>query len=239
MRRIAGSGAGAAKPKIGVPIAMSGAIHGSLVALVLLAARPDRTPLPPVYRVQLVAAPPGERAIGVVTDAPAPAAPAPLPPKRAESIPKVTPPARRPPARKATPNATVVPDARATKKTEAAPKAGGGPKGGQGADVANVNLEGIEFPYPAYLRNIVTQIAARFKPRNAGVLSTEIVFLIRRDGSVSEIRLRKRSGSLAYDVEAQGAIEAAASARAFGPLPSDWADDVLPVIFTFDSKLIR
>jgi periplasmic protein TonB len=239
MRRVAGSVAGTAKPRIGIPIAMSGAIHASLVALVLIAARASQTPLPPVYRVQLVAAPPGERAIGVVTEAPAPVTPAPAPPKRAESIPKVAPPARKAPTRKATPKATVVPDARATRPNETAPKAGGGPQGGQGADVANVNLEGIEFPYPAYLRNIVTQIASRFKPRNAGALSTEIVFLIRRDGSVAEIRLRKRSGSLAYDVEAQGAVESAASARAFGPLPGGWADDVLPVIFTFDSKLIR
>ena len=239
MRRIAGSSTGVAKPRIGLPVALSGAIHGSLVLLVLLAARSDRPPLPPIYRVQLVAAPPGERAIGLVTDAPAPVTPAPTPPKRAETIPpKVTPPAKKTPARRETAKATPVPNA-AAKRDEPAPKAGVGPQGGQGADVANVNLEGIEFPYPAYLRNIVTQIAARFKPRNAGMLSTEIVFLIQRDGTVSEIRLRKRSGSLAYDVEAQGAIESAATARAFGPLPSGWADDVLPVIFTFDSKLIR
>jgi hypothetical protein len=36
-----------------------------------------------------------------------------------------------------------------------------------------------------------------------------------------------------------GAVEAAARANAFGPLPQGFTDDVLPVIFSFDPRLIR
>jgi hypothetical protein len=36
-----------------------------------------------------------------------------------------------------------------------------------------------------------------------------------------------------------GAVDAAAQARAFGPLPQGFSDDVLPVIFSFDPRLIR
>ena len=46
-----------------------------------------------------------------------------------------------------------------------------------------------------------------------------------------------RSGVYSFDTEAMGAVEAAA--RSFGPLPSGFSDDVLPVIFSFDPRLIR
>jgi hypothetical protein len=36
-----------------------------------------------------------------------------------------------------------------------------------------------------------------------------------------------------------GAVDAAAQAHAFGPLPQGFSDDVLPVIFSFDPRLIR
>ncbi|MGH7663993.1 MAG: TonB C-terminal domain-containing protein, partial [Gemmatimonadaceae bacterium] len=114
------------------------------------------------------------------------------------------------------------------------------PQGGRGSDVANVRIEGIEFPYPGYLSNIVRQIALQFQPENPGApLRADIMFLIHRDGSVSNLRFVTRSGAYGFDLEAQGAIEAAANSRAFGPLPAAFPDDVLPVIFSFDPRLIR
>ena len=65
------------------------------------------------------------------------------------------------------------------------------------------------------------------------------MFLIRRDGSVTGFRFLSRSGSYAFDLECQGAVEAVASAKAFGPLPAGFTDDVLPVIFSFDPKILR
>ena len=142
-----------------------------------------------------------------------------------------TPPRRVP--KLATPN---VSDTR-VKRDAPAPVAGGGERGGRGTDVANIRTEGIEFPYPGYLENIVRQIALRFRPPRGSPLKAEVMFLIRRDGTVSGFRFVQRSGSFTFDLEAQGAVESAANA--FGPLPAGFQDDVLPVMFSFDPRLIR
>jgi protein TonB len=74
------------------------------------------------------------------------------------------------------------------------------------------------FPFPGYLNNIVLQIALNFKPRNpAARLRAEVRFLIHRDGSVSDLTFIRKSGNFSFDLEAQGAVEAASSTRAFGP----------------------
>ena len=43
-------------------------------------------------------------------------------------------------------------------------------------------------------------------------------------------------GSFSYDLEAQGAIEAAGNAKAFGVLPDGWTNDVLPISFYFEPR---
>jgi hypothetical protein len=48
-----------------------------------------------------------------------------------------------------------------------------------------------------------------------------------------------RSGNFAFDLEAQGAVEAAAGAGGFGPLPAGLLDDVLPVSFFLDPQRVR
>ena len=100
-----------------------------------------------------------------------------------------------------------------------------------GTEVATVRTEGIDFPFPGYLQNIVRQVTLNFKPRNPGALKAEVFFLIRRDGSVTGFRIVTSSGNYAFDLEAQGAIEAAAGS--FGALPSGFTDDILPVSFSF------
>jgi outer membrane biosynthesis protein TonB len=65
------------------------------------------------------------------------------------------------------------------------------------------------------------------------------MFLIHRDGSVTNLRFIKRSGSYPFDLEAQGAVEAAGTARAFGALPEGFEEDVLPVSFSFDPQVLR
>jgi outer membrane biosynthesis protein TonB len=230
------------------PIAASAVLHLVVVALFLLARGAPSVALPPTYKVSLVAAPPGPRQIGVVQPAPVatptpPAAPAPAPVSRAMPDPSrmkplgtkaLTKPVKAP--KVATPSPA---PAAARAKAAPAPAAGGGPQGGRGADVANVQVAGTNFPYPEYLQNVVRQIAIRFKPPSGRELQAVVAFLIRRDGSVTGIRLTTRSGVYAFDTEAMGAVDAAAGARAFGPLPQGFADDVLPVIFSFDPRLIR
>jgi len=216
-------------------------LHGSLVAAALLLARGERLAIPPVYQVDLVAAPAGPRAIGQVSpQATETTAEAPPPPKRAAAPDETPVPAKKAPRKPVPAKSTPVPNATKTKSPSTpAPRAGGGPEGGTGADVANVSVQGIPFPYPGYLENIVRQIALRFKPGAGQALSSEVLFLIRRDGSVTGFSFRRRSGSYAFDLEAQGAVEAAGRSGAFGPLPDGFRDDVLTVIFSFDPQLIR
>lgn len=224
------------------PMGVSLALHLSLAALVLLGFRKGEVePLPPIYRVNIVAAPAGPRAIGEVQPerevAPpvAPRSVTPPAPSRAKEaavpIAKVTPKKQ---ARRTTP---VEAPAREAPKTPA-PRAGGGPIGGKGTDVATVQTEGIDFPFPGYLNNIVRQIALRFNPNDANSgLRAEVRFVIRRDGSVIGIGFVSRSGNYAFDLEAHGAVEAAASQ--FGALPEGFRDDALPVVFSFDPRIIR
>ena len=236
------------------PVAISAALHLLAAALLVAARSPASPPAPPTYRVSLIAAPPGPRAIGVVQPtpaatppAPAPATPTPAPVARAmPDVPGMRAPAKAkskpaPAGKLATPNAVAGAKTNASKAPAApdAPVAGGGPTGGKGADVANVQVDGIAFPYPGYLDNVVRQIALRFKPPGGRSLTAVVSFLIRRDGSVTGLRLATRSGVYSFDTEAMGAVDAAAQARAFGPLPQGFSDDVLPVIFSFDPRLIR
>lgn len=234
-----------ARARLGLPVTLSLVLHASLLATAFVLAHGHAVALPPVYQVDLVAAPAGPRAIGQVSEAAAPLPPVPEPtppPKRAEAPVESPVPVKKKPAptpKKATPTTPVPNATRTVPKDTPAPRAGGGPEGGKGADVANVSIQGIQFPYPAYLENIVRQIALRFKPRSGQALVAEVVFLIRRDGSVTGFSFRRRSGAFEFDLEAQGAVEAAGRSGSFGPLPDGFSDDVLTVIFSFDPQLIR
>ncbi|HEX6575346.1 MAG TPA: TonB C-terminal domain-containing protein [Gemmatimonadaceae bacterium] len=224
------------------PAGISLALHATIVLLVLLSFRKEGPQaLPPIYKVNIVAAPPGPRAIGTVQ--PEPATP------KTETPPVTAPPVPAKLKEPAVPIAKVTPKKAADRSTPIekppestpplpAPKAGGGPTGGKGTDVATVQTEGIDFPFPGYLNNIVRQIALRFNPNDANSnRRAEVRFVIRRDGSVFGIAFVTRSGSYAFDLEAQGSIEAAASQ--FGPLPDGFRDDALPVVFSFDPRVIR
>ena len=228
-------------PRLTGPVGVSLALHATLVVLVLLSFRKSEPQaLPPIYKVNIVAAPPGPRAIGTVQPEPAKAQPvtppAPIPPKAATKEPAV--PITKATPQKAAPRSTPVEKVAAPAPQLPAPRAGGGPIGGKGTDVATVQTEGIDFPFPGYLNNIVRQIALRFNPADANSgRRAEVRFVIRRDGSVVGIGFITRSGSYAFDLEAQGAVEAAA--REFGPLPDGFRDDALPVVFSFDPRIIR
>lgn len=240
--------AGRRRPGMGLPMGASVLLHATVVGLIVVAAQAGggRTvAMPPVYEVSLVAAPAGPRQAGVVR----PPSPDPIPPPPVEPLPTpaapeqvqqstMPPPPTSQPAQRtpqpATPNVTEQRVAAAD-----APTAGGGPEGGRGTDVANVQLRGIQFPYQGYLDNVVRQVAVRFRPQNARNYVAEVFFKINRDGSIADLRLVKRSGDFMFDQEALGSVEAAGLARAFGPLPDGFTDDILPVFFSFDPNLIR
>jgi protein TonB len=208
------------------------AAHAAALAILILGVHTP-PPGPPVYAVELVAAP-----------APAPETPKPAPevvprppaeePAPARPAPKVKEPA---PAPKPPPQATTPaePNPKRAPATPVQPLAGEKP--GTGADVANVRTPGLEFPYPDYLRSIVQEVYRRWqRPLDPTALRAEVSFLILRDGSVREIHITHPSGSFSFDLAAQGAVEAAGSSGAFGALPDGWAADVLPVTFYFTPR---
>jgi TonB C terminal len=230
-----------AEPRLGAWFALSVLLHGGLVAAFFVLRPGAPPPGPPIYRVRLIAAPAGERAIGVVQPKPEPVVekPAPTPPKPA---PKKTPaPVKTPPkATKQAPTAATPTPIPPPKTAEPAPTAGGGATGGRGADIANVVTTGVEFPYPAYSDNIVRQLIKFFGQTNAR-FTAEVSFVIRRDGTVDPetIRFVTRSGNYSFDQRAYGAVEAAANANAFGALPPGFRDDILPVRFRFTPSIMR
>lgn len=234
------------RSSLGTPLTLSVGLHVLAAAALFLAREAPRASAVPTYRVTLLAAPPGARRLGTVAKpaavAPKPAAPVapPVPIKQAKTrgTPTVVPPSAKAspiPAGKRAPVAAT-PTAPAPRATSAV-AAGGGPEGGRGSDVANVKVDGAQFPFPAYLENITRQIALQFKPTARGSLTAEVAFLVRRDGTIAGLRLTRRSSVYSFDQDALAAVELAA--KSFGPLPSGFADDALPVIFSFDPRLIR
>jgi protein TonB len=186
---------------------------------------------PPTYAVELVAAPapaPKQRlAREAVPTAPPQEKPAPVkPPPKPKPTKAPAPPTPKPPPteRKREPPPKT--------SSPVAPVEGETPS--TGTDVATIKTPGLQFPFPEYLRNIVTQVYRNWDRESARQSNfAEISFLILRDGSVRDIRFVTRSGSFNFDLSAQGAVEAAGNARSFGPLPDGWDADVLPVSFYF------
>jgi outer membrane biosynthesis protein TonB len=190
-----------------------------------------------MYRVQLLAAPPGERAAGVVqAPPPTPAVETPPPPAKT-STPRPKVPTTKakvaPPPKVAT--ATAPPKAPVeTKAAAPQPTAGGGDTGGKGADVANIDTNGLEFPYPWYTANVVSMILRQFPKTNARFIA-EVRFVIQRDGTVDpgSIKFVTRSGNYTFDMQAYGAVESASKDKGFGSLPPGFREDILPVTFRF------
>ncbi len=203
-------------------------VHAAAIGFLFTTVQPSKAS-PPSYAVELVAAPaPTQKRLAREAlptpppeEKPAPVKPKPPKPAKAPAPkPKPPPPSEE---RKEPPPKTAA---------EATPAPGETPS--TGSDVATIKTPGLAFPYPEYLRNIVTQIYQRWDRGSAKQRNfAEISFLILRDGSVRDIHFVTRSGSFAFDLNAQGAVEAAGNSHAFGPLPDGWDADVLPVSFYF------
>ena len=230
----------AAEPLGGIGAGGTILMHGA-VLLLLVAGRGGgaQRPLPMAYRVELIAGP----APTAPTSAPAPAtpaAPAPVGASAARSPAAPQRPANAPAT--STPQTAVQPAPAAQPPAPAAAAGTAAPAvaPGTGSDVATVRTEGVEFPFPGYLRNLVAQVYRRWHPPggNAG-LEAEIFFFVHRDGTVTGLQFVRRSGSFAFDLEAQGALEAAARSGAFGGLPPGYGADVLPVSFFFSPRALR
>lgn len=212
----------------GLSAGFAGAVlaHAAAIGVLLLLAREPRS-LGTVYAVKLIAAP---------------AAPTEVKHAAPEAIPR--PPERTAPIKPATKSAKAVPvpaksvpqpkreaPAKATASTER-PNPGETPS--TGSAVANVETPGQEFPYPQYLERIVNEIYRRWqRPAGSPALRAQVQFTILRDGTVTAIRIVQRSRSYSFDLGAQGAVEAAGNAKAFGPLPEGFPSEALQIALWF------
>lgn len=205
-------------------------IHGGAIGALLLAARASASSTAMIYSIELVAAPlPSKLARAAPAAAPTPPAPpivAPKPSKKAVPVPKPKPPAKVDPKTEPAPPT----------KTANTPVPGATPS--TGTDVDNVKVQGgLTFPYPEYLRKMMNEILRRWaRPVGAGALEAEVSFTIQRDGSVRDIRITRASRNYTFNLEAQGAVEQAGEARAFGPLPKEWPSEILQVAFLFTPR---
>ena len=215
----------------GVAFVSTAMIHGAVFGLLFTDPGSSGVPAPPVYNVQLVAAPrpePDTRRAPEAVERPAQRTePARRTPRRTTVAAAPPPPERevdKEPAPRTTPEAEPLPDEDPS----------------TGDDPATLSVSGVDFQFPEYLDNIVAQIYRRWqRPAGNESLRAEILFLVRRDGSISNLQFVQRSGNFAFDLEAQGAIESAGNAGAFGPLPDGFAGDILPVSFFFDPSTLR
>lgn len=227
-------------PEVAAGAAGTALIHLSLLAL-LIGGIKTAAPMAPVYAVELVAAPlpspsrrPAPEAVSRPVEPPDPGPPAatkskvtPIPAPKAPPKPKSTAPKSEP--------STVKREPAPRSESKVAPAPGETPS--TGTDAVNIKTPGLQFAYPEYLRNIVSQVYRRWeRPGGNQALRAEVSFFILRDGSVRDIRFVTPSGNFSFDLSAQGAIEEAGNAKAFGPLPDGYEADVLPVSFFFTPR---
>ena len=128
-------------------------VHAAAVGLLVTHVQSSKAS-PPTYAVELVAAPaPTQKqrlAREAVPTPPPPEKPAPVkpqPPKPTKAPPVPTPKAQPRDSNKEPPPKTAAP---------VTPLPGETPS--TGTDVASIKTPGLQFPYPEYLRNIVTQV---------------------------------------------------------------------------------
>ena len=214
---------------VGMAVTGTLVVHG-LVGAFLFGTPSGHKRLPPTYTVRLIAAPAADlesRKAPEAFERPAEEKPAPAPVKTPKStVSRATPPPTRDQTRReAAP--------RTTPTNQPLP----GETPSTGNDVATVSTEGVAFPFPEYLQNIVSQVLRRWqRPAQATPLESEVSFFVHRDGSVTDLQFIRRSGNFAFDLEAQGAIEEAGRFKAFGSLPDGWTADVLFVRFYFSGQ---
>jgi len=103
---------------------------------------------------------------------------------------------------------------------------------GQGS----LTLDVTDFPYAWYLRQVLQKVEDRWQTQNRSsepAQKPRIFVEIRRDGSIAPPHIEQSSGSSFYD---RAALRAITEASPFPPLPADWANPSLRVLFNFDLK---
>ncbi|MGQ0645604.1 MAG: TonB family protein [Elusimicrobiota bacterium] len=101
--------------------------------------------------------------------------------------------------------------------------AGGGGSGSGGGI-------GVKFPFAFYINIIYGRLWKNWDGKEETGKVCVAGFVIRRDGSVADIKLTEKSGDPSYDRQAERAVEVSAP---FPPLPQDFPDPSLQVYVRF------
>lgn len=212
----------------GVAVALAIALHVFALVAVLasgLVARPAPVEFR-VYEVDMVAGedlePPAVQQTAQTVEEPeSEPEPEPEPEEPEQTAPSPAP-------QREAPRPETRPDPNAEREETSRPAVGSG-------DIT-MQIEGLQAAYPEYYNNIIRTLYRFFRWNEASRPYARYFFNINRDGSVSDIRLVETSGNIAFNLEAMGAIEAAGERRAFGPLPTGFEGDRLPVLFRFQPQ---
>jgi outer membrane biosynthesis protein TonB len=205
------------------PVLASVVFHVGVLVPMFVFTRAPEPVLFDTIRINLVSMP-----TPVEATQPAPPPPEPEPEPVVEEPapePVAEPPRPEPQPRRPEPQRTEPPPPRPTPPPQRTPPAEPTP----GAEGVNIQTEGIQFPFPEYLNNVVIQLHRYFRWTEPGNPRGTIYFEILPDGSVRNIRMVRPSGNLRFDFALQGAVETAGNRGAFGPLPDAFAGASLPV----------
>jgi TonB family protein len=113
-------------------------------------------------------------------------------------------------------------------ETDSPSNEGGLSTGGMGG---NANQTNVNFCDPQYLAQMVSLIHRNWGRQQGGFGSPVVRFVIQRDGTLTEITVRRSSGSQGRDFEAQRAVMLT---RAIPPLPACYPHSDYAMNLTFE-----
>jgi TonB family protein len=113
-------------------------------------------------------------------------------------------------------------------ETQSTSNEGGLSTGGMGGSASETN---VDFCDPQYLGQMVSLIHRNWGRQQSGFGSPIIRFVIQRDGTLTDITLRRSSGSQGRDFEAQRAV---ILTRAIPPLPACYPHSDYAMNLTFE-----
>jgi TonB family protein len=113
---------------------------------------------------------------------------------------------------------------------------GSGPGGGGFGSELSSQIGLSNFPYTYYLQTIHGKISgnwytSQISPGVTGDFHTTVYFKIFRNGEISTLEIRERSGIRSLDLSALRAIQSSAP---FPPLPNDYEGDFLGIHLIFE-----
>jgi TonB family protein len=221
---------------------ISFALHALvLLGLVLSGGLARDRQYPPVYRVNLIAAPPGpvmrqpsvRRAEREPEPEPEPqpaTTPEPEPPILEEEE-ELVPEENAEPAPERPEPAEEAPEEQPAAEQ---PTANPTPEAGGNDAALDLEIEGEPFPFPGYLERMVNKIAREWqRTENRRPLRALVYFRVERSGRVGGTEVQESSGDFLFD---QAALRAVADASPMPPLPDGYTGDYLGVYFDFNEE---